>query len=44
MTDAKELNERWIRAFNERDWEADTRLAGQRGLGGFHGHVHERLH
>ena len=23
LTDAKELNERWIRAFNERDWEAE---------------------
>ena len=23
MTNAKELNERWIRAFNERDWEAE---------------------
>jgi steroid delta-isomerase-like uncharacterized protein len=23
MTNAKELNERWIRAFNERDWETE---------------------
>ena len=23
MTNAKELNERWIRGFNERDWEAE---------------------
>ena len=23
MTNAKELNERWIQAFNERDWETE---------------------
>ena len=23
MTNAKELNERWIEAFNRRDWEAE---------------------
>jgi steroid delta-isomerase-like uncharacterized protein len=26
MTNAKELNERWIRAFNERDWEAERAI------------------